>query len=181
MSVWMSNTSFQSWSQSIWAMLWNLFFRYKTIPLDAWHVEIIRNKITKINKSALYFCGFPTLKHIKHKVKDFSLLTFSILIDNYVRVQVSFMCCFVFTQFYLRKSGVQVFQQSSHGENMVLEIIADDNSKEQVSIHLLTKQPTAKQTKKNHTRQKSPIIKRLNLWLIQIWNVDYLYLPSHVL
>ncbi|KFP33142.1 5'-3' exoribonuclease 1, partial [Colius striatus] len=75
--------------------------RYKTIPLDAWHVEITHNKITKINKSALYFCGFPTLKHIKHK-------------------------------FYLRKSGVQVFQQSSHGENMMLEIIADENSKEQV-------------------------------------------------
>uniref|UniRef100_A0A8B9GLE6 5'-3' exoribonuclease 1 n=1 Tax=Amazona collaria TaxID=241587 RepID=A0A8B9GLE6_9PSIT len=75
--------------------------RYKTIPLDAWHVEITHNKITKTNKSALYFCGFPTLKHIKHK-------------------------------FYLRKSGVQVFQQSSHGENMMLEIIANGNSKEQV-------------------------------------------------
>ncbi|KAK2538315.1 Xrn1 [Columba guinea] len=75
--------------------------RYKTIPLDAWHVEITHNKITKINKSALYFCGFPTLKHIKHK-------------------------------FYLRKSGVQVFQQSSHGENMMLEILADKNSKEQM-------------------------------------------------
>ncbi|NXW02504.1 XRN1 exoribonuclease, partial [Fregetta grallaria] len=75
--------------------------RYKTIPLDAWHVEVTHNKITKINKSALYFCGFPTLKHIKHK-------------------------------FYLRKNGVQVFQQSSHGENMMLEIIADENSKEQM-------------------------------------------------
>uniref|UniRef100_A0A8C0UXA7 5'-3' exoribonuclease 1 n=1 Tax=Cyanistes caeruleus TaxID=156563 RepID=A0A8C0UXA7_CYACU len=75
--------------------------RYKTIPLDAWHVEITHNKITKINKSALYFCGFPTLKHIKHK-------------------------------FYLKKSGVQVFQQSSHGENMMLEIIVDGNSKDQV-------------------------------------------------
>uniref|UniRef100_A0A669PQG0 5'-3' exoribonuclease 1 n=1 Tax=Phasianus colchicus TaxID=9054 RepID=A0A669PQG0_PHACC len=74
--------------------------RYKTIPLDAWHVEITHNKITKINKSALYFCGFPTLKHIKHK-------------------------------FYLKKSGVQVFQQSSHGENMMLEILTDENSKEQ--------------------------------------------------
>uniref|UniRef100_A0A8C5NNQ2 5'-3' exoribonuclease 1 n=1 Tax=Junco hyemalis TaxID=40217 RepID=A0A8C5NNQ2_JUNHY len=75
--------------------------RYKTIPLDAWHVEITHNKITKINKSALYFCGFPTLKHIKHK-------------------------------FYLKKSGVQVFQQSSHGENMMLEIIVDENSKDQM-------------------------------------------------
>uniref|UniRef100_A0A803V1L2 5'-3' exoribonuclease 1 n=1 Tax=Ficedula albicollis TaxID=59894 RepID=A0A803V1L2_FICAL len=75
--------------------------RYKTIPLDAWHVEITHNKITKINKNALYFCGFPTLKHIKHK-------------------------------FYLKKSGVQVFQQSSHGENMMLEIIVDENSKDQM-------------------------------------------------
>ncbi|RMC02142.1 hypothetical protein DUI87_21308 [Hirundo rustica rustica] len=75
--------------------------RYKTIPLDAWHVEITHNKITKINKSALYFCGFPTLKHIKHK-------------------------------FYLKKSGVQVFQQSSHGENMMLEIVVDENSKDQM-------------------------------------------------
>uniref|UniRef100_A0A8C3BH55 5'-3' exoribonuclease 1 n=1 Tax=Cairina moschata TaxID=8855 RepID=A0A8C3BH55_CAIMO len=74
--------------------------RYKTIPLDAWHVEITHNQITKINKSALYFCGFPTLKHIKHK-------------------------------FCLRKSGVQVFQQSSHGENMMLEIVTDENSKDQ--------------------------------------------------
>lgn len=48
------------------------------------------------------------------------------------------MCCFVFTQFYLKKSGVQVFQQSSHGENMMLEIIVDENSKDQVSIQLLT-------------------------------------------
>uniref|UniRef100_A0A8C0GMW3 5'-3' exoribonuclease 1 n=1 Tax=Chelonoidis abingdonii TaxID=106734 RepID=A0A8C0GMW3_CHEAB len=74
--------------------------RYKTISLDAWHVEITHNKITKVNKSALYFCGFPTLKHIAHK-------------------------------FCLKKSGVQVFQQSSHGENMLLEIICDKDSKEQ--------------------------------------------------
>uniref|UniRef100_A0A8C0GM61 5'-3' exoribonuclease 1 n=1 Tax=Chelonoidis abingdonii TaxID=106734 RepID=A0A8C0GM61_CHEAB len=73
---------------------------YKTISLDAWHVEITHNKITKVNKSALYFCGFPTLKHIAHK-------------------------------FCLKKSGVQVFQQSSHGENMLLEIICDKDSKEQ--------------------------------------------------
>lgn len=50
------------------------------------------------------------------------------------------MCCFVFTQFYLKKSGVQVFQQSSHGENMMLEIIIDENSKDQVSIQLLTEE-----------------------------------------
>ncbi|KAM4772610.1 5'-3' exoribonuclease 1 isoform 2-T2 [Rhinophrynus dorsalis] len=70
--------------------------RYKPISLDAWHVDMVNNKITKVNKSALYFCGFPTLKHIKHK-------------------------------FSLKKTGVQVFQQSSRGENMILEILVDED------------------------------------------------------
>uniref|UniRef100_A0A8C5PDK7 5'-3' exoribonuclease 1 n=1 Tax=Leptobrachium leishanense TaxID=445787 RepID=A0A8C5PDK7_9ANUR len=70
--------------------------RCKAISLDAWHVDMVDNKITKVNKSALYFCGFPTLKHIKHK-------------------------------YSLKKSGVQVFQQSSRGENMILEIIVDED------------------------------------------------------
>ncbi|XP_028614807.1 5'-3' exoribonuclease 1 [Grammomys surdaster] len=65
--------------------------RYKIISLDAWRVDINKNKITRVDQKALYFCGFPTLKHIKHK-------------------------------FFLKKSGVQVFQQSSRGENMMLEI-----------------------------------------------------------
>lgn len=73
--------------------------RNKTISLDAWHVSMGDNKITKVNKSALYFCGFPTLKHIKH--------TFS-----------------------LKKTGVQVFQQSSRGENMILEIVIDEDSED---------------------------------------------------
>ncbi|KAM4693486.1 5'-3' exoribonuclease 1 isoform 2-T2 [Discoglossus pictus] len=73
--------------------------RYKAISLDAWHVDMMNNKITNVNKSALYFCGFPTLKHIKHK-------------------------------FSLRKAGVQVFQQSSRGENMMLEILLDEDSDE---------------------------------------------------
>ncbi|OCT80912.1 5'-3' exoribonuclease 1 [Xenopus laevis] len=70
--------------------------RYKLISLDAWHVDVTDNKITKVNKSALYFCGFPTLKHIKHKHS-------------------------------LKKAGVQVFQQSSRGENMILEIEAEED------------------------------------------------------
>ncbi|XP_072474295.1 5'-3' exoribonuclease 1 isoform X3 [Notamacropus eugenii] len=73
--------------------------RYKIISLDAWHVDISHNKITQVDQKALYFCGFPTLKHIKHK-------------------------------FFLKKSGVQVFQQSSRGENMMLEILVDDDSDE---------------------------------------------------
>ncbi|ELK34946.1 5'-3' exoribonuclease 1 [Myotis davidii] len=69
--------------------------RYKVISLDAWHVDISKNKITRVDQKALYFCGFPTLKHIKHK-----------------------------------KSGVQVFQQSSRGENMMLEILVNAESDE---------------------------------------------------
>ncbi|XP_073435198.1 5'-3' exoribonuclease 1 isoform X1 [Dendrobates tinctorius] len=73
--------------------------RSKMISLDAWHVSMVDNKITKVNKSALYFCGFPTLKHIRH--------TFS-----------------------LKKAGVQVFQQSSRGENMILEVVVEDDSED---------------------------------------------------
>ncbi|XP_017379246.1 5'-3' exoribonuclease 1 isoform X3 [Cebus imitator] len=73
--------------------------RYKIISLDAWRVDISKNKITRVDQKALYFCGFPTLKHIKHK-------------------------------FFLKKSGVQVFQQSSRGENMMLEILVDTESDE---------------------------------------------------
>ncbi|KFO21863.1 5'-3' exoribonuclease 1 [Fukomys damarensis] len=73
--------------------------RFKIISLDAWHVDINKNKITRVDQKALYFCGFPTLKHIKHK-------------------------------FFLKKSGVQVFQQSSRGENMMLEILVNAKSDE---------------------------------------------------
>ncbi|KAL6038203.1 hypothetical protein STEG23_030971, partial [Scotinomys teguina] len=71
--------------------------RYKIISLDAWRVDINKNRITRVDQKALYFCGFPTLKHIKHK-------------------------------FFLKKSGVQVFQQSSRGENMMLEISVNAES-----------------------------------------------------
>ncbi|RXM36848.1 5'-3' exoribonuclease 1 [Acipenser ruthenus] len=68
--------------------------RYKTIPMDAWHVDLtyVANKVCN---SDMYFCGFPTLKHIKHK-------------------------------FYKKKNSVQVFQQSSRGESMMLEIMPSD-------------------------------------------------------
>ncbi|XP_057713871.1 5'-3' exoribonuclease 1 [Corythoichthys intestinalis] len=65
--------------------------REEKIPMDAWHVPL--NRIRRsVDRSALYFCGFPTLHHIKHK-------------------------------FHMKKSGVLVFQQSSRGENMMLEIL----------------------------------------------------------
>ncbi|KAI5135940.1 5'-3' Exoribonuclease 1 [Manis pentadactyla] len=86
--------------------------RYKIISLDAWRVDISKNKITRVDQKALYFCGFPTLKHIKHK-------------------------------FFLKKSGVQVFQQSSRGENMMLEILVnaetDELSIENVASSVLGK------------------------------------------
>ncbi|XP_070701631.1 5'-3' exoribonuclease 1 isoform X2 [Pempheris klunzingeri] len=61
------------------------------IPMDAWHVRL-DHVGRSVDRSALYFCGFPTLQHIKHK-------------------------------FCKKKSGVVVFQQSSRGENMMLEIL----------------------------------------------------------
>ncbi|XP_070609455.1 5'-3' exoribonuclease 1 isoform X3 [Erythrolamprus reginae] len=73
--------------------------RCEAVSMDAWHVAIADNKITQLDTEKLYFCGFPTLKHINHK-------------------------------FGLKKSGVQVFQQSSHGENMLLEIIPAEDSEE---------------------------------------------------
>uniref|UniRef100_A0A3P9IN13 5'-3' exoribonuclease 1 n=1 Tax=Oryzias latipes TaxID=8090 RepID=A0A3P9IN13_ORYLA len=65
--------------------------RKANIPVDAWHVSS-DHVVKHADRSSLYFCGFPTLQHIKHK-------------------------------FYKKKSGVVVFQQSSRGENMMLEIL----------------------------------------------------------
>ncbi|KAM6989495.1 5'-3' exoribonuclease 1 isoform 2-T2 [Tautogolabrus adspersus] len=65
--------------------------RKEDIPMDAWHVPL-SHRSRAVDRSALYFCGFPTLQHIRHK-------------------------------FYKKKSGVVVFQQSSRGENMMLEIL----------------------------------------------------------
>ncbi|XP_060690491.1 5'-3' exoribonuclease 1 isoform X2 [Hemiscyllium ocellatum] len=66
--------------------------RHEEIPMDAWKVDLKCTKKHVTEKGSLYFCGFPTLRHIKHK-------------------------------FYLVKSGVQVFQQPSRGENMLLELL----------------------------------------------------------
>uniref|UniRef100_A0A8C3ATU0 5'-3' exoribonuclease 1 n=1 Tax=Cyclopterus lumpus TaxID=8103 RepID=A0A8C3ATU0_CYCLU len=69
--------------------------RKTDIPMDAWHVAL-DHVSRRFDRSALYFCGFPTLQHIKHK--------------NNVH--------FLFPLF-----GVVVFQQSSRGENMMLDIL----------------------------------------------------------
>ncbi|XP_078061778.1 5'-3' exoribonuclease 1 isoform X7 [Mustelus asterias] len=66
--------------------------RHEEIPMDAWSVDLSCTIKHVPNKSSLYFRGFPTLKHIKHK-------------------------------FYLGKSGVQIFQQPSRGENVLLQLL----------------------------------------------------------
>lgn len=40
--------------------------RQTSIPMDAWHVSL-DHVGRRIDRSTLYFCGFPTLQHIKHK------------------------------------------------------------------------------------------------------------------
>lgn len=35
--------------------------------MDAWQVSLDHD-YKRVDRSALYFCGFPTLQHIKHKV-----------------------------------------------------------------------------------------------------------------
>uniref|UniRef100_A0A4W3HZI6 5'-3' exoribonuclease 1 n=1 Tax=Callorhinchus milii TaxID=7868 RepID=A0A4W3HZI6_CALMI len=66
-----------------------------------WHVDPSQSIMSVVDKGSLYFCGFPTLNHIKHK-------------------------------FFLKKTGVQVFQQPSRGENMILEILPPKQEEEQV-------------------------------------------------
>ncbi|KAG7457013.1 hypothetical protein MATL_G00241860 [Megalops atlanticus] len=72
--------------------------RQMLIPMDAWHVSRDRAG-RRVDASSLYFCGFPTLNHIRH--------TFS-----------------------KKKAGVVVFQQSSRGENMILEITPSQTEEE---------------------------------------------------
>ncbi|XP_077080595.1 5'-3' exoribonuclease 1 isoform X2 [Siphateles boraxobius] len=83
--------------------------RQTPIPMDAWRVPL-DHVGRRIDRGALYFCGFPTLQHIRHK-------------------------------FYKKKSGVLVFQQSSRGENMILEILASQEMEqvEDVSARVLGK------------------------------------------
>ncbi|XP_078266540.1 5'-3' exoribonuclease 1 isoform X2 [Rhinoraja longicauda] len=69
--------------------------RNEEIPIDAWRVTPNYTLNCTTNNGSVYFCGFPTLKHIKHK-------------------------------FYSRKSGVQVFQQPSRGENMLLDLLPQE-------------------------------------------------------
>uniref|UniRef100_A0A9J7ZR42 5'-3' exoribonuclease 1 n=1 Tax=Cyprinus carpio carpio TaxID=630221 RepID=A0A9J7ZR42_CYPCA len=68
--------------------------RQTPIPMDAWRVSL-DHVGHRVDRGPLYFCGFPTLQHIRHK-------------------------------FYKKKTGVMVFQQSSRGENMILEILVED-------------------------------------------------------
>ncbi|XP_034558490.1 5'-3' exoribonuclease 1 isoform X2 [Notolabrus celidotus] len=84
--------------------------RITNIPMDAWYVSL-NHRSRPVDRSALYFCGFPTLQHIRHK-------------------------------FYRKKSGVVVFQQSSRGENMMLEILTNKDEDvvcDSVASHVLGK------------------------------------------
>lgn len=44
-----------------------LLYRKGHIPMDAWQVPL-DFVYKRVDRSTLYFCGFPTLQHIKHKV-----------------------------------------------------------------------------------------------------------------
>uniref|UniRef100_A0A4W4G9K4 5'-3' exoribonuclease 1 n=1 Tax=Electrophorus electricus TaxID=8005 RepID=A0A4W4G9K4_ELEEL len=78
--------------------------RVTPIPIDAWRVS--QDYVgRRIDRSALYFCGFPTLQHIRHK-------------------------------FYKKKSGVVVFQQSSRGENMMLDILCSQQREDIAALVL---------------------------------------------
>uniref|UniRef100_H3DJR6 5'-3' exoribonuclease 1 n=1 Tax=Tetraodon nigroviridis TaxID=99883 RepID=H3DJR6_TETNG len=85
-----------SLSQSLPSHRSPAYVRKEHIPMDAWQVPL--NHVRRaIDRSALYFCGFPTLQHIKHK-------------------------------FYRKKIGVVVFQQSSRGENTILDILPSNEA-----------------------------------------------------
>ncbi|XP_008277072.1 5'-3' exoribonuclease 1 [Stegastes partitus] len=43
--------------------------RKANIPMDAWQVQL-DHVSRRFDRSALYFCGFPTLQHIRHKICD---------------------------------------------------------------------------------------------------------------
>lgn len=58
------------------------FSRKENIPLDAWHVPLSHIG-RSVDRSALYFCGFPTLHHIKHKVCDADLFHHPMAIFNF--------------------------------------------------------------------------------------------------
>lgn len=62
---------FAMWCWNRWPVLKlkpYLRFRSKeNIPMDAWQIQLGHTR-RPFDRSALYFCGFPTLQHIKHKV-----------------------------------------------------------------------------------------------------------------
>uniref|UniRef100_A0A8C5NGL0 5'-3' exoribonuclease 1 n=1 Tax=Gouania willdenowi TaxID=441366 RepID=A0A8C5NGL0_GOUWI len=56
------------------------------IPVEAWHVSL-DHKSKRVDRSLLYFCGFPTLHHIKHEVLHITNLNINKICDN-VTVEV---------------------------------------------------------------------------------------------
>lgn len=111
--------------------------------MDAWQVPLSHVR-RAIDRSALYFCGFPTLQHIKHKVSrrrrvqgSGSVVVETLLLSLARRVPNSGA-----VQFYRKKSGVVVFQQSSRGENTILDILPS-NEADTVSRRLHRKREEA--------------------------------------
>lgn len=77
------------------------FSRKENIPLDAWHVPLSHIG-RSVDRSALYFCGFPTLHHIKHKVSDADLFHHPMAIFNSSSASkaLQHMALFVFMVFF---------------------------------------------------------------------------------
>lgn len=54
--------------------------------MDAWQVPM--NHVRRaIDRSALYFCGFPTLQHIKHKV-NYVIVVIAVVITVFCSLYV---------------------------------------------------------------------------------------------
>lgn len=60
--------------------------------MDAWHVSL--NHVgRRIDRGALYFCGFPTLQHIRHKVSLAGQAVAQVLKDRRVGRWLEFHAC----------------------------------------------------------------------------------------
>lgn len=89
----------------------------------------------------MHICEYMSMSHAAEEFSGVGIPSIIMIFPTilFLSLLSSFWVNIVFlllSQFGLKKSGVQVFQQSSHGENMLLEIIAAEDSEELVSIQL---------------------------------------------
>nr|XP_057944195.1 5'-3' exoribonuclease 1 isoform X2 [Doryrhamphus excisus] len=111
--------------------------REENIPMDAWHVPL--NHISKsVDRSALYFCGFPTLHHIKHKfnMKKSGVLVFqqpsrgeNMMLEILPGEQKEMLCDHVAEQVL----GKAVFVNWPHLEEARIVAVSDGETK--FSLH----------------------------------------------